>query len=163
MRRIVIVSLLFGLVAPGAAASPLSENQRVKVKGEISAQRILAHSVHRKDDADRDFELVGRVAAFRDDGSIQVHGVWVEADHDELNRRARQLWRRLEVGSWVKVEGAWGPGGVLVADSFERPRKKRRVESVEGLLSMRMGGAGSWRLGPFVVESSAATEWKGFE
>lgn len=163
MRFLVVALAALHIAAQAAAAPALAKDQRIKVKGEFSAQKIRALSIHLKDAADRDFEIVGRVEALDDEGRIRVHGIWAEIGEDELSRRARQQWRRLEVGDWVKVEGDWSKDGALVADAFERPRKKRRVDSVEGLLSKPRTSKGPWQVGPFLLEASVQTEWKGFK
>ena len=153
------------LVSSAHASMPLTENQRVKVRGVFDSNAVVAESVRRKDPADDDLEVVGRVEARDGSDRIRLHGVWVAIDEEELDRRSRIWLRRLAAGDWVRVEGEWQEGGAFVADTVERPGRKRRVDAVEGLvraLDVDPSGRAVFRIGPFAVNASSSIDWRGF-
>lgn len=162
--RAIVLGALFAVEA--AASPPLMDGQRVKIRGDFAGQRVIAKTIDQKDAEDRDLEIVGRVESLDGDGRIQIHGAWAVVEEDELSRRARQWVHRLEPGDWVKVEGAWQNSGELWVDSVERPRKKGRVDTVEGLVRQVAATAEAgpmFRVGPFSVELRPSTHWVGFE
>lgn len=164
--RLLGIALVALLAVEASASTRLREEQRVKVRGQFAAQRVQAESVRLKDAEDRDLEIVGRVEALDDAGRIRIHGIWAVVEERELDRRARQWFRRLEAGDWIKVEGDWQPSGRFVVDSMERPKRERRVDAVEGMvwdLTSNPGGGTGFRVGPFSVDSASTTSWRGFE
>lgn len=145
-----------------ATKGPTFESgSRLKIRGHFEGQRVVAESVRLKDASDDDAEIVGRVEAKDENGRFRIHGIWVSIDEGEVSRRGRRWVRRLEPGDWAKVEGHWMNTGDLLADAVGPPARDRRSDALEGLVVDTR--ADLITIGPFAIEITEQTEWRGFE
>jgi hypothetical protein len=155
-----LVLLLAALPAGASDGLRIEPGERVKAKGDwLGDSRLAAWSLSRKDRADSDFEIAGRVAEVDGaTGAFRIESIWIEPDEAELDRRALRLARRFEPGNWVKAEGAFDSAGRLVADSIERLKPDEAIASIEGLVDAiepSSEGTTQMRIGPVTVTWSA--------
>jgi hypothetical protein len=163
MKTAFLFLALLAAAAPTRATEPLAvqPGERIKAKGEWTGDHALrAASVRHKDAADRDFEIAAAIDE-RDGetGAFRLAGVWVDPEQGELDRRSRQIARRLESGDWVKAEGHFEPDGRLAPTSLERLDGEDVVAAVEGTVETVEPGADGTsvvRIGPISVALGAA-------
>ncbi len=162
MKTALLLLTLFFAAAPAGAAEPLAvqPGERIKAKGEwIGDHALRATSARRKDAADHDFEIAAAVEERNgESGAFRLAGVWIDAEQGDLDRRSRQIARRLDPGDWVKVEGHFEPDGRLAPTALERLDGEDAVAAVEGAVEAVEPGADGTRvlkIGPISVSLGA--------